>query len=134
MSDDQHIDKALQAKLNSRAEEGCVDTRKFESGTKLYVQTRNNVYEITFTDPKRGIVLVRNGTTYLEEVKRRFNGCTWGGTCLKIGHIGKGMHLEFQKFDTGDTRTTTSVESCQVVAPDESWGYELWEEEDEDTV
>ena len=132
MSD--HIDKKLQAQLNSKAEKGCVDTCKFEEGTKLYAETLNNVYEITFVDPTNGIVRVRNGTTYLEEVERRFNGCTWGGSCLKIGHIGKGMHMEFQKLDDGGTRTTTIVQSCKVVAPDGSWNFELWEDEDEDTV
>ena len=130
MSD--HIDPKLQEQF--KKEKGCVDTRKFEAGTKLYAETKNNVYEITFTDPEHGIVQVRNGTNYLEEVERRFNGCTWGGACLKLGHIGKGMHLEFQKLDTGGTRTTTAVKSCKVVAPDESWNFELWEDEDEDTV
>jgi len=135
MSD--HIDKELEAKLQSKAEEGCVDTRQFDAGTKLYVETERNVYEILFTEPENGMVMARNGSNWLEEIEVRFNGCTWGGSCLKMGAIGKGMHMEFQYLEGpkgGKVHTTTHVQTCKIVGPNEAWNFELWEDEDEDTV
>lgn len=130
----EHIDK----KLQTRAEESCIDTRKFEVGTKLFVETESNVYELTFIDAGAGIVFARNGSNWLEEIEVRFNGCTWGGSCLKMGHIGRGMYMEFQYIEdkkAGGSRKSSAVKSCKVVGPKEAWNFELWEdEEDEDTV
>jgi hypothetical protein len=131
MSDEanSHLDK----KLQGVAEEGCVDTRKFEEGTTLWVETMNSVYEIIFKDVIHGIVDIVGGNKFLDPIEVRFNGCTWGGSCLKLGHIGKGMHMEFTYLageKTGKVFTTTAIQSAKVVGPNNAWNYELWEEDE----
>ena len=43
----------------------------------------------------------------------RINGCTFGGSMLKMGYLGVGMHMEFVFEDK--VVTTTSIQSLVIV-------------------
>ena len=63
--------------------------------TTLLVRTRNSVYRITILTPHRYDVLVYGGTFFAEPTRACLNGSSFGGSCLKLGWVGVGLHLEF---------------------------------------
>jgi hypothetical protein len=73
-----------------------VELSQFEPFTTLVVRTMNSVYRITTLEPPRHDVFVEGGSFFPERVRTVLNGSTFGGSCLRQGWIGVGMHLEFQ--------------------------------------
>ena len=77
--------------------------------TTLVVRTRNSVYRITVLTPHRHEVLVQGGAFFPEGTRARLNGSSFGGSCLKLGWVGVGLHLEFHAGDqwviTSDVRS-----------------------------
>ena len=71
---------------------GLVDVDAF---TTLVVRTDNSVYRITILRPHLREVLVQGGTFFPERTRACLNGSTFGGSCLKMGWVGLGLHLEF---------------------------------------
>ena len=67
--------------------------------TTLVVRTRNSVYRITILTPHRHEVLVQGGAFFPEGTRARLNGSSLGGSCLKLGWVGVGLHLEFHAGD-----------------------------------
>lgn len=63
-------------------------------GSTLEVQTRNTLYTIKKTGPKT--FTFQGHPKYCPEpVEGSIAGSTFGGSMLKMGYIGRGMHLEF---------------------------------------
>jgi len=88
-------------------------------GTKISVKTKNSIYELQVLDSD-GSVRICGGIFEIPEIVH-FNGCTFGGTMLKIDWIGKGMYMEFV---TGDRRYTTSmVREATLYGRD--WAYTM---------
>ncbi len=71
---------------------GLIDVDAF---TTLVVRTDNSVYRITILKPHAGEVLVQGGKFFPERTRACLSGSTFGGSCLKIGWVGLGLHLEF---------------------------------------
>ena len=67
--------------------------------TTLLVRTRNSVYRITILTPHRGEVLVQGGTFFPEPTRACLSGSSGGGSCLQLGWVGVGLHLEFHAGD-----------------------------------
>ena len=85
------------AEAMSRADGiGLVDVDAF---TSLVVRTRNSVYRITILTPHRHEVLVQGGAFFPKCTRARLDGSSLGGSCLKLGWIGVGLHLEFHAGD-----------------------------------
>ena len=63
--------------------------------TTLVVRTDNSVYRITILTPHAGEVLVQGGKFFPERTRACLSGSTFGGSCLKMGWVGLGLHLEF---------------------------------------
>ncbi len=88
--------------------------------TTLVVRTDNSVYRITILKPHAREVLVQGGKFFPERTRACLSGSTFGGSCLKIGWIGLGLHMEFH---AGDQRIITShvraiaVEASPTGAP-----------------
>ena len=89
--------------------QGGVYLKDVPSGRKLIVQTMNTRYE-----------LERRGDEWFIEGNQRFcatptkcsiHGSTWGGSMIKIGFIGRGMHLE---FSTNEYRNILTSEIQEV--------------------
>ena len=90
--------------------DGGAQLAKLEIGKLLHVQTRNTHYEIqrvSHTAPEFCI----QGYQHFCPVwmPASIAGSTWGGSMLKIGYVGIGMHLEFWIAEHG-TITTTKIE------------------------
>ena len=75
---------------------GLIDVDAF---TTLVVRTRNSVYRITILKPHAREVLVQGGKFFPVHTRACLNGSTFGGSCLKIGWVGLGLHMEFHAGD-----------------------------------
>ena len=67
--------------------------------TTLVVRTDNSVYRITILRPHAREVLVHGGKFFPERTRACLSGSTFGGSCLKMGWVGLGLHLEFHAGD-----------------------------------
>ncbi len=75
---------------------GLIDVDAF---TTLVVRTDNSVYRITILTPHAREVLVQGGQFFPERTRACLNGSTFGGSCLKFGWVGLGLHMEFHAGD-----------------------------------
>ena len=71
---------------------GLIDMDAF---TTLVVRTDNSVYRITILTPHLREVFVQGGKFFPERTRACLNGSSFGGSCLKLGWVGLGLHLEF---------------------------------------
>ncbi len=71
---------------------GLIDVDAFAT---LVVRTDNSVYRITILKPHAGEVLVQGGKFFPERTRACLSGSNFGGSCLKIGWVGLGLHMEF---------------------------------------
>ncbi len=71
---------------------GLIDVDAF---TTLVVRTDNSVYRITILTPHAREVVVQGGTFFPERTRACLNGSSFGGSCLKLGWVGLGLHMEF---------------------------------------
>ena len=96
---------------------GLIDVDAF---TTLVVRTDNSVYRITILSPHTREVLVQGGKFFPERTRACLSGSTFGGSCLKIGWVGLGLHLEFHAGDqwiiTSHVRAI-AVEGSTAAAP-----------------
>ena len=85
---------------------------------RVFVRTRNSLYEIIVSSPASGDVVVRGGEFFPEFTSARVAGATLGGSFLKLRSIHVGFRLEFtlgQNFvltspvETIDVATDVSV-------------------------
>lgn len=97
--------------------QGGVKLDQLAIGTKLEIQTKNSIYKIEKTFENR--YLVEGGTHFLQPSETWISGSTWGGSMIMCGWIGLDMHVEIGNV------TTTTVKSIKVIAPDNSWNYEI---------
>ena len=67
--------------------------------TTLVVRTDNSVYRITILTPHLREVLVQGGTFFPARTRACLSGSNFGGSCLKIGWVGLGLHMEFHAGD-----------------------------------
>ena len=63
--------------------------------TTLVVQTDNSVYQITILQPYRHEVVVQGGAFFPERTRAYLSGSSFGGSCLRLGWVGVGSHMEF---------------------------------------
>ena len=71
---------------------GLIDVDAF---TTLVVRTDNSVYRITILTPHLCEVLVQGGQFFPERTRACLSGSNFGGSCLKVGWVGLGLHMEF---------------------------------------
>lgn len=96
-----------------------IDVSKLEPGTVILVKTRNSNYEITIQ--KNGLVLLKGGQHLPEAKQARFNGSTWGGTCLKVDWIGHEMYMEFLM----EKRILTTTKVLEATVKGDGWEYKM---------
>ena len=75
---------------------GLIDVDAFAT---LVVRTDNSVYRITILSPHAREVLVQGGKFFPARTRACLNGSTFGGSCLKMGWVGLGLHMEFHAGD-----------------------------------
>ncbi len=75
---------------------GLADVDAFSTSV---VRTRNSVYHITILRPYAREVLVQGGEFFTARTRACLNGSSFGGSCLKLGWVGIGSHMEFHADD-----------------------------------
>ena len=75
---------------------GLADVDAFST---LVVRTRNSVYHITILRPWAREVLVQGGEFFTARTRACLDGSSFGGSCLKLGWVGIGSHMEFHADD-----------------------------------
>jgi hypothetical protein len=93
-----------------------IDLRELLSGTVLNVRTHNSCYRFVVVDGVRRQVLVQGGSWFAEEAPARMDGSTLGGSRLKMGWIGVGLHLEIA-FGYRQRIVTSRVRSIEITTP-----------------
>ena len=63
------------------------------------MQTDNSVYQITILQPYARDVYVQGGAFFPARTRACLSGSSFGGSCLKLGWVGIGLHLEFHAED-----------------------------------
>ena len=86
----------------------------------LVVRTDNSVYQITILQPYAREVLVQGGAFFPERTRACLTGSSFGGSCIKLGWVGMGLHMEFHFDDkwiiTSHVRSIT-VEQASAHRP-----------------
>ena len=96
--------------------EGGVYLHKVAKNTRLEVETQNRRYTLWVRE--NGEVLIWGHPVYCPAPTRvRISGSNWGGSMLKQGFIGRGMHLEFKHPDHQTVVTSRVREVREVSAP-----------------
>ena len=75
---------------------GLTDVDTF---TTLVVKTDNSVYQITIVQPYKREVFVQGGAFFPERTRAYLSGSSFGGSCLKLGWVGIGLHMECMGSD-----------------------------------
>ena len=89
-----------------------VDLRALDPITRLLVRTENSLYRITVREPHRRAVWVQGGLFFPETTRACLSGSSFGGSCLKMGWVGIGLHMEFH--DDGTWIITSRVRSIAM--------------------
>ncbi len=83
----------------------------------IFVHTKNTKYVFTHIQGRvRGQAFKEDGMPirYLaEEQVVHIHGSTFGGSMIRVGFVGVGMHLEFSTKDVGGI-TTSEIQSVQI--------------------
>lgn len=113
------LDPKLQALIDEQQKKGGVEVPSLKPGTLVKARTRNTVYEIKILEDG---VEILGGKYFPQFTETKFAGSTWGGSMIKMGWIGIGMHMEIPIPDRLSI-TTTAVREIKVIGPD--WEYEI---------
>ena len=90
---------------------GLTDVDTF---TTLVVKTDNSVYQITIVQPYKREVFVQGGAFFPERTRAYLSGSSFGDSCLKLGWVGVGLHMEFLAKDRDQWVLTSHVRSITV--------------------
>ena len=92
--------------------EGGLDLNEVPVGAVILVETENRTYRIELRDGRTAYI---SGHPEFcpEPTCVIIRGSHWGGSMLKMGYVGRGMHLEFQhpEYKTISTSRIVDVRS-----------------------
>ncbi len=89
------VPRPLDGFIEAASRAGGIGVIKLDAFTTLVVRTANSVYRITILKPYAREVLVEGGTHFPERTRAYLSGSNFGGSCLKMGWVGLGLHMEF---------------------------------------
>ncbi len=81
--------------------------------TTLLVRTQHSLYRIIVRQPRERKILIQGGQHFVEPTEARFDGSSFGGSCLKAAWIARDMRMEIR---CGNRRIVTSpVRSIEIL-------------------
>lgn len=83
-------------------------------GRALLIQTKNTLYKLE-KRAEDDFYISGNQRFCPEPTKCSIHGSTWGGSMLKMGWVGRGMHLEFSIPGSYGSITTTEISEITEV-------------------
>jgi len=110
-----------------------INVHTLKPGTTVLAVTRNSLYKIIKGDRDEYDVIIQGGKRFYEPIGVNFSGSTFGGSMMKIGWIGYGMHMEFYVPLFRKTFRTTGVEAARIVG--NGWEYDMdWKKQGISTI
>ena len=107
--------------------EGGVYLNHVASDTRLEVETQNRRYTLWVRE--NGEVLIWGHPVYCPSPTQvRISGSNWGGSMLKAGFIGRGMHMEFKHPQHQTVVTSRVREVREVRAAGHPWPVASFQE------
>ena len=96
--------------------EGGLEIEKLPANTLISLSTQSgSEYQILITDPaKRKIIFKGTNPHFREPQEGTLMGSTFGGSTLKLGFLGNGLHLEIFVTESKKTMTTSPVTSYEI--------------------
>ena len=89
-----HLSDLVNRRIVASEIEGGVNLGDVPPGTVLEVETQNRAYTIEYQG--LGRALISGHPVFCPQpTPVTIHGSTWGGSMIKAGYIGRGMHLEF---------------------------------------
>lgn len=114
-----HLSPEINRNIAASEIEGGVWLKDLTVGTVLHIRTRNTSYtlEVRSTPKADGVELLLSGhSRYCPEPRPvHIHGSTWGGSMLKVGFIGRGMHLEFTTDEHPGVIVTSTIQDITEV-------------------
>lgn len=123
-------------KLLDKTERIPIEVYKLQPNTQLLIETQDEfVYKLTIIDPVDGSVHAIGGKLFQLGVNVILISSFWddGYNERRPGIIQKGLCIEFKvpnpKVKNAFHYVNTSpVVSAKIIGPDETWEFEMWEE------
>jgi hypothetical protein len=109
-----HLSDAVNRRIVQSEIEGGVHLGDLSPGVVLEVETENRAYTIQYKG--LGQALISGHPVFCPEPTLvTINGSTWGGSMIKSGYIGRGMHMEFAHpaFEPITTSVIREVRAAQ---------------------
>ncbi len=111
---EKHIDPRLLAKIKQSEKDGGIFLKDIPDRHIVEVHTQNSVYTIAVIDKDQSKVAIQGNNKHLLHPEVCYlRGSTFGGSMIKVGWIGVGMHLEVNPA-TGVIMTTSSVKTVKI--------------------
>ena len=98
--------------------EGGVFLDKLPINAVLHVRTKNTSYTINKVETAQGGVcyFISGHPRYCPTpIEAHIHGSTWGGSMIKVGFVGRGMHMEFTVEDHPGMITTSEIQEITEV-------------------
>jgi len=92
----EHFTDAMNSKIAKSVLEGGVYLDNMMPGITLELSTQNHTYRILYVGQGRAFIS-GHPTLCPTPVLVKILGSTWGGSMIRNGYLGRGMHLEYQQ-------------------------------------
>lgn len=120
-----HLSDEVNRNICQSEIEGGVFLNDLGVGTVLEVETQNRFYRIQHHG--NGQVIISGHPQFCPQpVLVDLHGSTWGGSMLKVGFVGRGMHLEFRHPHHGVIHTSR-IEEVRELNGGASQSFRSWE-------
>ena len=106
----ENLSDEINLNIMQSEKDGGIFLKDMKIGSIIKVQTQNTLYIIKKISDKE--YEINGNKTYCPVSTKCFiSGSTWGGSMIKVGFIGIGMHLE---FCTNKRITTSTIQSITI--------------------
>lgn len=112
MTDHPNLSDDINANIAKSELLGGILSKDMEPSSRLQVHTKNTLY--TILKDAEGNYFIHGGRFSLP-TPCCIAGSTWGGSMLKVGFIGVGMHLEFSIMGPGKQRMTYTTSQIKEI-------------------
>ena len=115
-----NLSPEINRNIEQSEKDGGIWAKDVPEGCGIEVQTQNTLYEFRKHPTNNNFWQVKGHARYCPTwTDCRIVGSTWGGSMIKTGFIGVGMHLEIILLSSGTelyqgTMTTTRIKECWI--------------------
>lgn len=111
-----YLSKNIKEGMEHIDKEGGLEIEQLEPNTLINLTTQSgSEYQILVVDPQKHRVILKGTSPRFKEPQEGvLMGSTFGGSTLKVGFLGNGVHLEIFLTESRKTMTTSPVTSYEI--------------------